>query len=119
MSESAEGAAQGAGEAAPKPGPQAAPEAVPSLAQRVARAPYVLIRSAHILWLMAVIPLAVVSISQQLHGLGGLLLGILFFSGMVWTMMFMFFDLLTYPTSTLGAIGASSTVFANCYFAWR
>jgi hypothetical protein len=87
--------------------------------QRVLRAPYVIIRSAHILWLMAVIPLAVVSLSQQLHYLGGFLLGVLFFSGLVWSMMFMFFDLLTYPTSTLGALGASSTVFANCYFAWQ
>lgn len=95
------------------------PQAEQSALQRLARAPYVLIRSTHILWLMAVMPLAFTSMSEQLHPLGGLLLGVLFFSGLVWTMMFMFFDLLTYPTTTLGALGASSTVFANCYFAWR
>ncbi|MEK6796739.1 MAG: hypothetical protein AABZ39_18325 [Spirochaetota bacterium] len=71
------------------------------------RIAYGTLRMSHILWISAVMPLAILYIRKSGVPLSGLDAGIFYFAGCLWALMIVAIDQIGYPTRLLGALQAT------------
>jgi hypothetical protein len=89
-----------------------APTATPGRSALV-RVPYTILRGAHLLWTVAVPPLALYHVQSATHVLGeGDMLAI-YIGGSIWMLMYIGLDQFAYPVTLLGAFFATGSVALN------